>query len=628
MQDALLKAYERELGYFRDASLDFAQAHPAIARHLGIEADAAVDPFVERLLEGAAFLAARVQLRLDRSVDHFSATLLEQLLPTAASPVPSTAIVQFDPGKAMEAMNTPVTVSRGSTLRLVSNSARARPLFLRTTQSMSLKPMTLDAIDVLEGAAALHAAGIKAEAGRGAAGAFRLSWRIVDAAARAPLDLDEVTLFFGGMGHSPYRVLATLMTQTQRFVVTRTGSGKREVVASLAPSEVFALPALDSESALLMDGETSLYSGFRLLKEFFLLPERLRLLKVRLGLQLPPSERVEMFVVLDRLAPSLAADLEQTRVLPYCVPVVNLVPRQLDRANIDSARGEARLVVDRTRATDYEVVRVTGGKAFSAAHPRGVAMQPIFSEWTSNDVAADESKTLHYSLRRELTQLRDGTGASVNVYQPSEVWMTATAARSPDVGDYTQLAATALVSNRERCFEAVRAAGGYTLACEDPLPVDEVRFLVMPTPPEPAPTANESPWLLLGALRLNFFSLFSETDSAQAVEKFRSMLRLFADPANRFAASIIGGIVGISVSTIVERLPGQGPLSFARGAEVVVDVDQQLAESGQYVVLGAILDVFLAGYASLNSFTRLTLRDTYRHVLHRWPARLGLHECL
>jgi len=106
------------------------------------------------------------------------------------------------------------------------------------------------------------------------------------------------------------------------------------------------------------------------------------------------------------------------------------------------------------------------------------------------------------------------------------------------------------------------------------------------------------------------------------------MLRLFADPANRFAASAIGGIVGVGVGTTVERLPGQGPLSFARGAEIVVDVDQQLAESGQYIVLGAILDVFLAGYASLNSFTRLTLRDTYRHVLHRWPARLGLHECL
>src|SRR5690348_9163138 len=110
----MLRAYERELGYFRDASLEFAAAHPAIGRHLGLEADAAVDPFVERLLEGAAFLAARVQHRLERSVDHFANFLLDQLLPSLNAPIPSGAILKLEPGAVVSTIASPVVLPRGS----------------------------------------------------------------------------------------------------------------------------------------------------------------------------------------------------------------------------------------------------------------------------------------------------------------------------------------------------------------------------------------------------------------------------------------------------------------------------------------------------------------------------------
>jgi type VI secretion system protein ImpG len=182
------------------------------------------------------------------------------------------------------------------------------------------------------------------------------------------------------------------------------------------------------------------------------------------------------------------------------------------------------------------------------------------------------------------------------------------------------------VSNRERCYEAVRSSGGYTLTLDDPLPVESLSFVITPTPPEPA-SGQQPAWRLLGALRLNYFSLFGERGEGGA-EPWRALLTLFVEPQNRFAGATIAGLVGASVTTAVERLPGPGPLSFARGADVVLDVDRHLIESGQYFALGAILDALLAGYASVNSFTRISLRDPRGHVLHRWPARLGLHECL
>ena len=67
MRDDLLLYYERELNYLRQLGAEFAGKHPKIAGRLLIDPDKgeSEDPHVERLLEGFAFLAARVHLKID-----------------------------------------------------------------------------------------------------------------------------------------------------------------------------------------------------------------------------------------------------------------------------------------------------------------------------------------------------------------------------------------------------------------------------------------------------------------------------------------------------------------------------------------------------------------------------------
>ena len=65
MSDALLPYYDRELNAIRALAAEFAEANPKIAGRLRLSADAVDDPHVARLLEGIAFLAARVHHRLD-----------------------------------------------------------------------------------------------------------------------------------------------------------------------------------------------------------------------------------------------------------------------------------------------------------------------------------------------------------------------------------------------------------------------------------------------------------------------------------------------------------------------------------------------------------------------------------
>ncbi|HOL64516.1 MAG TPA: type VI secretion system baseplate subunit TssF, partial [Accumulibacter sp.] len=65
MDPRLLAHYNRELLHLREMGAEFAKAFPKIAGRLSMDGLEVADPYVERLLEGTAYLAARIQLKLD-----------------------------------------------------------------------------------------------------------------------------------------------------------------------------------------------------------------------------------------------------------------------------------------------------------------------------------------------------------------------------------------------------------------------------------------------------------------------------------------------------------------------------------------------------------------------------------
>src|SRR6476659_8076021 len=97
MDPRLLQHYERELRHVREMGAEFAEEYPKIAGRLGLERLECADPYVERLLEGSAFLAARVQYKLDAEFPRFTQQMLETVYPDYLSPTPSMAVVQFNP---------------------------------------------------------------------------------------------------------------------------------------------------------------------------------------------------------------------------------------------------------------------------------------------------------------------------------------------------------------------------------------------------------------------------------------------------------------------------------------------------------------------------------------------------
>src|SRR5256885_8494294 len=141
MSDELLPYYDRELNALRRLAAEFATAHPKIAGRLRLAPDVVDDPHVARLLEGVAFLAARVHHRLDDEFPELTDALLGVLYPHYLAPVPSMAIIQFDldPGRAQ--LPNGFLIDRGS--RLHTQPVGDVPCKFRTCYPVTLWPVEL-----------------------------------------------------------------------------------------------------------------------------------------------------------------------------------------------------------------------------------------------------------------------------------------------------------------------------------------------------------------------------------------------------------------------------------------------------------------------------------------------------
>ena len=97
MTPHLLDYYEKELRFIREMGVEFAKRYPKIAANLDLGSTECSDPYVERLLEGFAFLTARIQLKMDAEFPRFTQHLLEIVYPHYLAPLPSMMIVQINP---------------------------------------------------------------------------------------------------------------------------------------------------------------------------------------------------------------------------------------------------------------------------------------------------------------------------------------------------------------------------------------------------------------------------------------------------------------------------------------------------------------------------------------------------
>ena len=143
MDPRLLRYYNRELQHVREVGAEFAKEFPKVAGRLGLEGLECAAPYVERLLEGFGFLAARVQLKVDAEFPRFTQNLLEMIYPDYLAPTPSMTVVQFQPDLNEGSLANGFTIPRHSVLRSRLGEGEQTACEYRTAHETQLWPVQI-----------------------------------------------------------------------------------------------------------------------------------------------------------------------------------------------------------------------------------------------------------------------------------------------------------------------------------------------------------------------------------------------------------------------------------------------------------------------------------------------------
>jgi type VI secretion system protein ImpG len=623
----LLELYNQELGHVREMGAEFARQFPKIAGRLSLDDVEVADPYVERLLEGFAFLAARVQLKIEAEFPRFVQHLMEVTYPALLAPVPALGIARLDPDPAEPKLAQGVRVPRASMLRSVHARGADTRCQFRTAHEVTLWPLQIASVQYFSFAPDLPLARI-ADAAR-ARGGLRIRLCAFDGIELDDIALDRLAFYIAAADDPAFRLYELIFGHLLGVLAV---PGERPAPWSewWGPQAVRAV-GFDEDEALLPPARAG-FRGYRLLQEYAALPQRFLFFEVQ---DLARAVRrggteFELVLLFDRGDAALESLIDAASLALHCTPIVNLFPKRLDRVQVGAGQWEFHVVADRTRPLDYEIYRLEQVTGYGGAGFGELRFQPLY---TSHHLEAPETRA-YFTVRREPRLIapaarNEGPRSS---YRGSEVFVALVDPHeAPFRDDLRQLAIEALVTNRD--LPLLLPAGGLEPAdrndflLETSAPVARVSNLRGLTRPRAASESGAVAWDLVSQLSLNYLSLV-DANEREGAALLRSMLLLYAPEDDAALRRQIEGVSTVAARQVVRRLPFSGPLTFGTGVEITVTCDELAFQGGSAFLLGAVLDRFFARYAAVNTFTEAVLRSTTRGEIKRWAPRAGTRPLL
>ncbi|WP_233888755.1 type VI secretion system baseplate subunit TssF [Paraburkholderia flagellata] len=628
MDPRLLRHYNTELAHLREMGAEFAQEFPKIAARLGMSGLEVSDPYVERLLEGTAFLAARVQLKLEEEFPHFTQHLMQVVLPQAVCPTPSMLIAQLAPDLGNPNLVAGCTIPRNTAILGSHVASDENHCEFRTAADLTLWPVELTDARYLAQVSDLPLAtlpGTRMFAKR-VSGALRLRLAAAEGLTFDMLDLERLSVYFAGTDDTAWK-LFELATGNAMGIVVSTPQRPASRI-SLLPGEAISTAGFDDDEALLPVTPNA-FQGYRLLHEYFAYAQRFRFARIdglARTLSTFDSREIELTILLSKGDAALERIVSRDHLLLDCVPAVNLFPRYADRTLVSDGVAEFHVVPDRTHPLDFEVHTVTAVMGFGAGGDGEQAFLPFYGDY----LAERPMHAAYFSVRREprvVSTERKRTGYRTD-YVGSEVFVSIVDPNeAPYRGDLRQLSFETLCTNRDLPLLMPQGGLQSTFTLNIAAPVAAVRCVTKPSPPVAPGLDAGLGWRLIDQLSLHYLSLY-DGDAREGAAALRSLLALHLPGHDEAARRQIAGVTSVRATPVVRRLMMPGPLAFGRGLQIAVDVDDTAFEGGSAYLLGCVLDHFFARYVSINSFVQTVLRTSSRgEILHR-PPRCGTRQIL
>ncbi|MGL4707283.1 MAG: type VI secretion system baseplate subunit TssF [Aeromonas veronii] len=582
--------FRDELAFLRLQGREFADSYPELTRFLS---EQNTDPDVERLLEGFAFLTGNLRAKIEDEFPELTHGLLNMLWPNYLRPVPSMTIMQFS----------------------VIPGAIAQPALVR--QGCQLDSLPID--DVTCHFQTCHDAWVYPAEMRQitAQSGNDLSTISLDIALHAPLPLSELQLdklrfFLGGDSYTAYELYFWLSNQLSHIELEIGGKRFRQ--------EAKALKSVGFErDDALLPYPNNVYSGYRILQEYFCFPESFLFFELSGGewpkQPLPVSE-FKIHFCFDRPLPA-ELKIRPDSFMLNCVPAINLFQHDSEPVNLNGRQAEYPLKASYRYADSFEIFSVDqvegwveGNMGRSRGTPR--IYQP-FESFQHQIERAKQRLALYYRVRVRESVSGDGFEHSLSFVRGDET-------TTVDLDE--SISVTLTCTNRSRA--ARLKVGSICVPTGSSPSFATFRNLIRPTRPLRPALDGSLHWTLISNLSLNYVSLLRRDALVQVLRTY-DFPALHDKQAEQASRKRLAGIEEIETKP-VDRLVRGMPV---RGLKSVLSIRQSaFGSEGELYLFSTVLAHFFSLYASVNAFHLLEVVNLDNKERYQWPVQIGQHSLM
>jgi type VI secretion system protein ImpG len=613
MFEDLLPYYERELSSLRGLAGEFAEHYPKVARRLQIDRDHCEDPHVERLLEGFAFLAARIHRKLDDDYPEIAESFMQVLYPHFLRPMPSATIVQLVPDPKDQGTAERYTVPRHTPV--CSPRIQGVSCTFRTTAETDLWPLRVARARIELTQASEYLRRLTS-----ADAVLTLDLETLESRPIPALSLDRLRFYLDG----PPPLMALLYELLGfRLQEARAGDGLEPPRASVVlPTGSVRLAGFGPDEDL-FESDVRSFPGFRLLAEYFAFPEKFMFFEVagldakalqdcgprlRLQFMFSPYGATERHL---RLIQTLSAGNFKLG----CAAIVNLFQQSGNPIQVSHFQLGYPVTASNQHPGACEIYAIDRvARSTSGAAP-AEATEEVPPFYSIRHGSEDRSTRFYWYATRERSRGRNNQGTDVELalvdleFQP--------------VRPANEILSLQLTCTNRNLPEAIPFSVGGTIV--DPFTVPQhpavklARPLRKPSPSLAPPSKRGLQWRLISHLSLNHLAMAS-----QGPQALQETLELYNFSDSAAVARQIQGIVGLTTRPATTRLPGKAFASFVRGVEVHITFDESCFVGSNLFLFASVLERFLAHSCPPNSFVLMRMSTLQQEgEVAQWPPRAG-----
>lgn len=587
----VLDHYNDELRNLREVGTRFAKEHPQVAGQLGLHPDAVTDPFVERLLEGVAFLSARVHSRLDHECAEFAQQALHGLSPLFMSATPSLSSFAFHPDLASPEAYAGRTIERGSLVQAHLNGGAQSVQFM-TARDVILWPLRLSSAQCSRNIT--HIPRTFETQLASAQGVVRLRFELEGTSRLADLrnttPMKPLHLSLAGDLPSAYALHRALLADTNAWFAL---FDEDDTFIEL-PRHALRMSGLDDDQSLLPAHAGGLH-GLRLLREYFAQPERYLGIDMdvlaRMAAFKPNARSFELIFKLNRTPSTLLGEVDVRQFRLFSTPVINLYKKRLDPVAYDANKTEQWLPVDRMRPQAHYLWAIHDVHVCHRDGKINQAMAAIDHVSYGGDIAR-----ARYGFKRRDADVMQGARRTGHDPMSSHDTLSLSLLdQTQALEDVTTVLVKAWVADRAWSPKALLDAD---LRLKEARAVNQIECLWPGSTPRPAPPIEAS-WSAVSRLSSNPLAMNrpGRQDITAQVVAYIVQATQAGDVLDR---QRLESVRSVFIRTGHARAGRQSPMAWVRCMHVDIDIDtSHHADQGAWV-FARVLAQALSESVSLN----------------------------